>query len=102
MNVYDWQQFIMFFAVLLLLVKPFGAYMVKVYQGERALLSPLLAPCEGNIYRVTGIDPSDEMDWRRYAGTMLHFNFLGLLVLFLLLLTQHSLPLNPEQLSAFS
>jgi len=102
MNVYDWQQLILFFAVLLLLVKPFGAYMVKVYQGEQTLLSPLLAPCEGFIYRITGVAPSDEMDWRRYAGTMLLFNLLGFLVLFLLLLTQHFLPLNPGQFSAFS
>jgi K+-transporting ATPase ATPase A chain len=102
MNVYDWQQLVLFFAVLLLLVKPFGAYMAKVYQGEQTLLSPLLAPCEGLIYRITGVAPSDEMDWRRYAGTMLLFNLLGFLVLFLLLLTQHFLPLNPEQFSAFS
>ncbi len=102
MNVYDWQQLILFFAVLLLLVKPFGAYMVKVYQGEQTLLSPLLVPCEGFIYRITGVAPSDEMDWRRYAGTMLLFNLLGFLVLFLLLLTQHFLPLNPGQFSAFS
>ena len=102
MNVYDWQQLILFFAILLLLVKPFGAYMAKVYQGEQTLLSPLLAPCEGFIYRIIGVDPTDEMDWRRYAGTMLLFNFLGFLVLFFLLLTQHLLPLNPQQFPAFS
>ena len=43
MNVFDWQQTILFFAVLLLLVKPFGTYMARIYQGERTFLSSLLA-----------------------------------------------------------
>ena len=102
MDIYDWQQLILFFVVLLVLVKPFGTYMAMVYQAEPCLLSPLLAPCEKLLYRCTGIDPTDEMDWRRYAGAMLVFNLLGFLALLLLLLSQHLLPLNPQGLPAFS
>ena len=102
MDIYDWQQTLLFFAVLLLLVKPFGTYMAKVYQGERTILSPLVSPCERLLYRLAGVDGTDEMNWRRYAGAMLLFNFIGFATLFLLLLTQHLLPLNPEQLPAFS
>ena len=102
MDIYDWQQTLLFFAILLLLVKPFGTYMAKVYQGERTILSPLLAPGERLLYRLAGVDSTDEMNWRRYAGAMLLFNFIGFATLFLLLLTQHLLPLNPEQFPAFS
>lgn len=102
MDIYDWQQLILFFVVLLSLVQPFGAYMAKVYLAEPTLLSPLLAPCEKLLYRCTGIDPADEMDWRHYAGTMLLFNLLGFLALLLLLLGQHLLPLNPQEFPAFS
>ena len=60
-------QFALFIATLLLLVRPLGAYMAAVFQGERTFLSPLLAPVERLIYRAAGVDPTRESDWRRYA-----------------------------------
>ena len=102
MNTYDWQQTLFFFAVLLLLIKPVGTFMAKVYQGERNLLSPLFAPCEDLLYRTCGVNKDEEMGWPRYAGAMLLFNLLGFVALFALLLMQHLLPLNPQGLPAFS
>jgi len=101
MNVYDWLQTFCLFTALLLLVKPVGSYMAKVYQGERTLLSPLLAPCENLLYRICGVKKDEEMDWQRYAGAMLLCNLLLFVSLFALLLGQHLLPLNPQHLPPF-
>ncbi len=101
MNTSDWLQTLFVFTVLLLLVKPLGAFMAKVYQGERTLLSPLLVPAENLLYRICGVDKDDEMSWQRYAIAMLLFNLVGFLALFALLMLQHLLPLNPQGLPAF-
>ena len=87
---------------LLLLVKPFGAFMARVFQGERTVLTSVLAPCENLIYRVCGVDRDEEMGWQRYTRAMLLFNGLGCLALFAILLLQPALPLNPQQFPAFS
>jgi len=102
MNPYEWLQTILFFVVLLALVKPVGSFMAKVFQGERTLLSPVLAPCERVIYRICGVKPEDEMGWQRYAGAMVIFNLALFVSLFVLLLTQHLLPLNPQKVPAFT
>lgn len=88
--------------VLTLLVKPLGAYMTNVYQGKHNLLSPILMPLENLIYKAAGIKRDEEMDWKDYATAVLLFNGLGLIVLFLILLLQGVLPLNPQGLSGFS
>jgi len=102
MNMYEWIQTAVFFFVLLISVKPLGAFMAKVYQGERTLLTPVLAPCESLLYRICGIKPDDEMNWKRYAWSMILFNLVIFGALFVMLLTQHLLPLNPQKLPAFS
>ncbi len=68
MNSYEWVETILFFVVLLALVKPLGAFMARVYQGERTFLSPVLAPCENLLYRICGVNKDEEMGWKRYAG----------------------------------
>jgi K+-transporting ATPase ATPase A chain len=102
MNVHGWLETLFFFAVLLALVKPFGAFMAKVYQGEHTVLSPVLTPCENFVYRVCRVDGNEEMGWKRYAAAMLAFNGFGFLALFALLMLQHLLPLNPQHLPPFS
>jgi K+-transporting ATPase ATPase A chain len=79
MNSYGWLQFIFYIIALLVLVKPLGLYMARVYQGERTLLSPILSPMERFIYRFARIKPEQEMNWKFYAGTLLLFNLIGLL-----------------------
>jgi len=102
MNAYEWLQTSLFFVTLLALVKPLGSFMAKVFQGERTFLSPLLAPCEKLIYRICGVNPEDEMGWKRYACSMLLFNLVLFVSLFAMLMTQHLLPLNPQKVPAFS
>ena len=102
MNAYEWLQTITVFLVLLALIKPLGSFMSKVFQGERTFLSLLLVPCEKVIYRLSGVKPEDEMGWKRYAGSMLLFNLALFLALFVMLMTQHLLPLNPQKVPAFT
>ncbi len=87
--------------VLTLLVKPLGTYMTNVYQGKRTFLSPVLAPLENLIYKAAGIKQDEEMDWKDYAKALLLFNGLGLIILFLILLLQGILPLNPQGFPGF-
>lgn len=100
MNIYDWLQILLFLTVLILLVKPLGSYMARVYQNERLFLDPILGPVERFMYRVSGIDPKSEMNWKTYAIAMLLFNAVGLLFVYLLQRTQGFLPLNPQSLTA--
>jgi len=102
MNMYEWLQTIIFFAVLLALVKPLGSFMARVFQGERTFLSPVLVPCENLVYRVCGVKKDEEMGWQRYAWAMVLFNLALFAALFAILMTQHLLPLNPQKLPAFS
>jgi potassium-transporting ATPase potassium-binding subunit len=95
-----WFQIALYIALLLLLVKPLGAFMAHVYTGERTFLSPVLGPLERLLYRLAGIDANAEMNWRTYAVALLIFNGLGMVVLYLLQRAQAWLPLNPAQLDA--
>jgi K+-transporting ATPase ATPase A chain len=98
----DMLQILVLFVLLTMLTKPLGGYMAKVYQGKRTILSPIFAPLENGIYRVTGINKNAEMNWKQYAVAMLVFNFLGMVVLFALLMLQGYFPLNPQKLSGFT
>ncbi|MHB8089051.1 MAG: potassium-transporting ATPase subunit KdpA [Anaerolineaceae bacterium] len=102
MNMMSWLQFPLYVVVLLILVKPLGSYMAKVYQGERSFLSPVILPVEKFIFRLSGVKPDDEMNWKTYALTVLVFNLVGFFFLYLLLRIQHVLPLNPQALGALS
>lgn len=98
MNLYSWLQILIFIATLLLLAKPLGSYMAKVYQNERIFLNPVLDPVERFLYRLSGIAPQAEMTWKTYAVAMLVFNISGLLFVYLLQRLQGILPLNPQGL----
>jgi K+-transporting ATPase ATPase A chain len=87
--------------VLTLLVKPFGTYMTNVFQGKRTFLSPVLVPLENLVYKAACIKYDEEMDWKDYAKALLLFNGLGIIVLFLILLLQGMLPLNPQGFPGF-
>jgi potassium-transporting ATPase potassium-binding subunit len=89
-------QLALYLAVLTLLVKPLGAYMAAVFQGDSTFMSPLLEPVERLFYRVAGVDPARESDWKRYALGVLLLNFLGLLAVYVLQRMQGVLPLNPQ------
>jgi K+-transporting ATPase ATPase A chain len=100
MNLFSWLQLIFYTVVLLALAKPLGTYMARVYQGERTFLDRVLGPVERFIYRVSGVRPDEEMNWKTYAIAALLFNALGLLFLYALQRFQAGLPLNPQGLGA--
>lgn len=81
--------------VTVLLAMPIGRYMYRVYSGDRFWATTILGPAERIIYRATGTSPEQEMNWKRYAINLLLFNVIGGVFLYLLLLFQNYLPLNP-------
>ncbi len=96
----QWVQIIFFFTVLLVLVKPAGLYMAKVYGDGPFFMEKWLGWLERMIYRICGMDPKKEMDWKGYALAMLFFNIMGGVVLYTLMRVQQYLPLNPAGQSA--
>ena len=94
----DWMgilQIAIFVVLLVLVTKPLGAYMARVFKGERTLLDPALRPVENLIYRFCGIDPRREMRWTTYTVTMLIFSLVGTVVLYGILRLQRFHPWNP-------
>jgi potassium-transporting ATPase potassium-binding subunit len=100
MNHYSWLQLTFYIVVLLLLVKPLGSYMARVYQGERVFLDLVLGPVERFIYRLSGVKPDEDMNWKTYAIAVMLFNAFGLLAVYALQRLQAILPLNPQGLGA--
>src|SRR5579862_2232868 len=99
MTVNGWLQIGIFLAAILLVTRPLGRFMTRVFTRERTWLDPALRPIERLIYRLTGVDESHEMRWTEYAGAMLIFSGVSMLLLYLIERIQEWLPLNPQQLA---
>jgi potassium-transporting ATPase potassium-binding subunit len=96
-----WLQIAVFFALVLLAAKPMGLYLARVYSGEKTLLDPILRPAEQLLYRMTGVDPAEEMRWTQYAVAMLVFSCATMLLTYAVERLQHAVPLwNPQHLPA--
>ncbi len=95
-------QIVIYFVVLIALVRPLGSYMARVYQGETTFLDKPLRPLENLIYRLLGVSPDEEMNWKTYAIALLVFSVVSFVFLYLLQRLQGLLPLNPEKLVATS
>jgi K+-transporting ATPase ATPase A chain len=93
-------QLILFFGVLLVVTKPLGAYMARVFAGERTILHRGLGWLERGTYRVLGIDPEEDMKWTTYAISMIAFSLATFLFSYVALRLQGSLPLNPQHFGA--
>ncbi len=100
MTAFSILQLVLFFGVLLLLTRPFGSYMAKVFEGERTLLQPVLGGLERASYRLLGVDPTADMKWTTYSLSLLAFSLASGLLSYALLRLQGWLPLNPQQLGA--
>jgi potassium-transporting ATPase potassium-binding subunit len=96
---FGWFQILLYLLCLLLAVKPLGAYMARVFRGERTFMSPPVAPCENLLYKIARVRPDQEMDWKTYAVAMLLFNLGGFLIVYSLQRLQSLLPLNSGGLS---
>jgi potassium-transporting ATPase potassium-binding subunit len=93
-------QILLYLFILLVLVKPLGWYMARVYEGKSCGLDSLVGPLERFIYRICGIDSDQEMGWMNYLSAMLFLNLIGLLVIYAIERFQFYLPLNPQAFSA--
>jgi len=93
-------QILFYFVVLLVLTKPLGAYMAKVYDGQRTFLHPLFRPVERVLYRLGGVNEEAEQRWTQYAASLLAFSVMSFLFAYIIQRLQGILPLNPAGFGA--
>jgi K+-transporting ATPase ATPase A chain len=96
MTIAGWAQILVFCALVLVLARPLGGFMARLFAGERTFLHPVLGPLERACLRVAGVDPRHDQHWTAYALSMLAFSLAGCLLLYVLLRLQAWLPLNPQ------
>ncbi len=85
------------FTLSVLLAIPLGKYIAKVYGGEKTLLDPIFHPIERIFYKISGINPHSEMNWKQQMVALITINMVWFLLGMLILMTQGSLPLNPDK-----
>lgn len=100
MSVNGWLQIVLFIAIVVLLAKPLGIYMARVFERRKTFLDPVLLPIERLIYRMTGVQADTEMVWTEYAVATIAFSAATLFLTYAVERIQHLLPLNPQHLSA--
>src|SRR5262252_3971543 len=93
-------QILTFFAVILVLTKPVGLFMARVFQGERTFLYPVVRPLEALVYRLCGVHEDQEQRWTQYAASVLSFSFFAFLFTYAITRLQGVLPLNPQKFGA--
>src|ERR1700752_402978 len=96
MTIVGWIQIALFSVIVVLITRPFGGYMTRVFAGERTFLSPVLRPVEHAVYWCCGVDEREEQHWLTYAVAMLFFSVVGFLSLYALQRLQWYLPFNPQ------
>ncbi len=100
MTVNGWIQIAFTCAVVIALTAPLGAYLARVFNGERTFLSFALRPIERALYAAGGVDEKEEQHWVTYGIAMLLFSVAGFVSLYLLQRLQDVLPFNPQHLPA--
>ena len=97
-DLYGWIQLALFVGLLFLVTKPMGLYLVRVLEPDgKTWLDRPVKPIERLLYRILGVDPKKEQDWRQYARSLIVFSLAGLLFTYAVLRLQHLLPLNPQK-----
>src|SRR5438552_7460612 len=96
MTITGWIQIALFSVIVILITRPFGGYMTRVFAGERTFLSPVLRPVEHAVYWCCGVDEKEEQHWLTYAVAMLFFSVIGFVTLYALQRLQSYLPFNPQ------
>ena len=97
MTANGWFQIAFFLAAILLVTKPLGVFIARVFGREKTFLDPVLRPVEKLVYRMTGVDEQHEMRWTEYAVAMLLFSGVSMALLYFIERTQHWLPWNPQK-----
>jgi potassium-transporting ATPase potassium-binding subunit len=99
MSANGWLQFAVYSIILLAVARPVGLYLVRVLEGQRTWLDPVLRPLERLVYRLAGVRADKEMNWREYAFAMLGFSAVSMVVTYAIERLQAVLPWNPQHLS---
>jgi len=102
MTVIGWVQILLYCALIVAITPVLGAYMTRVFNGERTFLSPILRPVELVIYKIAGVDERQEQHAVAYTVGMLLFHLGGLFIIYALMRLQAFLPFNPAEQSAVS
>ncbi|MGX5846132.1 potassium-transporting ATPase subunit KdpA [Mesorhizobium sp. PL10] len=100
MTLIGWIQILVYCGIVVLLVKPLGGYMYRVFNGDRTFLSPILGPVERSLYRISGTSEREEQHWTTYAAGIIFFSLASFLVLYVLQRLQGVLPYNPAGMTA--
>jgi K+-transporting ATPase ATPase A chain len=100
MTLYHLFPVILFLGVLTLCAAPLGKFIAKVFSNKRTFLTRVLGPVESVLYRLIGVDEKEEMTWKTYTFSLIVFNAIGIVVLFILQLIQGLLPFNPQRFGA--
>jgi K+-transporting ATPase ATPase A chain len=100
MTAHAWTLLAIYMIALLGLAAPLGEFMAAVLEGRPTLIGRWLGPLERACYRVSGVNPDEEMGWKRYAWAALAFNAVGLFAVYAFQRLQAWLPLNPQRLPA--
>ena len=100
MTANGWFQILLFLALVLLVTKPLGIFMTRVFNRERTFMDPVLRPVERLLYRATCVDEDHEMRWTEYAIAMLLFSAVSMILLYLMQRLQGYLPFNPQKFGA--
>src|ERR1700738_2296407 len=93
-------QIAIFFALVLACTKPLGAYMAKVFEGQRTFMHPVLRWLEVVTYKLIGVSEDVEQRWTQYTASLLSFSIFGFLLTYLLQRAQGLLPFNPQNFNA--
>jgi potassium-transporting ATPase potassium-binding subunit len=96
MTIVGWVQVALFSVIVILITRPLGGYLTRVFAGERTFLSPVLRPVERAVYWCCGVDEKEEQHWLTYAVAMLFFSVVGFATLYVLQRLQWYLPFNPQ------
>ena len=96
MTVNGWIQILLFAAIILAITKPLGSYMYRVFEGDRQPLPRLFGAIERLLYKLCGVDPTQQQEWKQYTLAMLVFSAITLLVTYGIERLQNVLPLNPQ------
>ena len=96
MTFQGWLLIALFTLAVIAITKPMGVWLFALYEGRRTPLHAVLAPVERGFYALSGVNPHEEMSWRRYAVHVLVFSFVGTLLSYALLRLQAMLPMNPN------
>jgi len=96
MTISGWVQIALFSVIVILITRPLGGYMTRVFAGERTFLSPILRPVERAVYWCCGVDEKEEQHWLTYGIALLFFSVAGFVTLYALQRLQWYLPFNPQ------